>query len=67
MASGAIVPGMDGRNAFRGPGSWDQNLGAVKDFKIGERYDIQLKGEIINTWLPRRDHGLPTSAGSRQS
>jgi hypothetical protein len=44
----SFVPGMDGRNAFRGPGSWDQNLGAVKDFKIRERYDIQLKGEFIN-------------------
>ena len=67
MASGAIAPGMDGRNAFRGPGSSDQNLGAVKYFKIGERYDIQLKGEIINIWLPKQDHGLPTAQGNRQS
>jgi Carboxypeptidase regulatory-like domain/TonB dependent receptor len=45
-----LVPGMDGRNAFRGPGTWHQNLGAVKDFKIHERYDIQLKGEFINIY-----------------
>jgi len=45
----SFVPGMDGRNSFRGPGSWDQNLGAVKDFKIfHEQYDLQLKGEFIN-------------------
>ncbi|HKD59169.1 MAG TPA: TonB-dependent receptor [Terracidiphilus sp.] len=44
----SFVTGMDGRNSFRGPGSWNQNLGAVKDFKFHERYDIQLKGEFIN-------------------
>lgn len=40
--------GMDGRNAFRGPGSWHQNIGVVKDFKIRERYNLQFKGEFIN-------------------
>ena len=39
---------MDGRNSFRGPGSWHQNLGIVKDIKMHDRYDIQLKGEFIN-------------------
>ena len=43
-----LTPGMDGRNVFQGPGSWHQNLGIVKDFKVHERYDIQLKGEFIN-------------------
>jgi hypothetical protein len=43
-----LNPGMDGRNAFRGPGSWHQNLGVVKDFKIRERYNLQFKGEFIN-------------------
>jgi hypothetical protein len=41
---------MSGRNAFRGPGTWQQNLGVVKDFKFHERYDIQLKGEFINLY-----------------
>jgi Carboxypeptidase regulatory-like domain len=45
-----FVPGMDGRNAFRGPGTWGQNVGVVKDFKIRERYDLQLKGEFINVY-----------------
>ncbi|UWZ85740.1 TonB-dependent receptor [Occallatibacter riparius] len=43
-----LNPGMDGRNAFRGPGSWHQNLGVIKDFKIRERYNLQFKGEFIN-------------------
>lgn len=42
------VPGMDGRNAFRGPGYWHENLGVIKDFKIHERYDLQFKAEFIN-------------------
>jgi hypothetical protein len=43
-----LVPNMDGRNMFRGPGSWTENLGIVKDFKIHERYALQFKGEFIN-------------------
>ncbi|WP_348263562.1 carboxypeptidase regulatory-like domain-containing protein [Telmatobacter sp. DSM 110680] len=43
-----LVEGMDGRNMFTGPGSWHENLGVVKDFKVHERYDLQLKGEFIN-------------------
>jgi len=45
-----FVTGMDGRNMFKGPGSWNQNLGIVKDIKIHERYDLQLKGEFINVF-----------------
>jgi hypothetical protein len=45
-----FVTGMDGRNMFRGPGSWNENLGIVKDIKIHERYDLQLKGEFINVF-----------------
>jgi hypothetical protein len=45
-----FVKGMSGRNSFRGPGSWNQNLGIVKDIKFHERYAIQLKGEFINVF-----------------
>lgn len=45
-----FVPGMDGRNAFSGPGNWDENVGIVKDFKIHGRYDVQIKGEFINVF-----------------
>jgi hypothetical protein len=44
----SFVPGMDGRNMFRGPGSWHENLGVVKDFKVHDRFDVQVKGEFIN-------------------
>lgn len=43
-----FVTGMDGRNSFRGPGTWHENLGVVKDFKIHDRYALQFKGEFIN-------------------
>ena len=43
-----FVPGMDNRNMFHGPGNWHENLAIVKDFKIHNRYDLQLKGEFIN-------------------
>jgi hypothetical protein len=41
---------MDNRNQFHGPGTWHDNLGIVKDFKIHGRYDLQLKGEFINVF-----------------
>jgi hypothetical protein len=44
------VTGMDGRNAFRGPGNWNQNVGVTKDFKIHERFDLQFKAEFINVF-----------------
>lgn len=46
----SFVPGMTGRNSFSGPGSWNQNLAILKDFKIHERFDLQLKGEFINLY-----------------
>lgn len=45
-----FVKGMDGRNSFRGPGLWNQDLGIVKDIKIHDRYVVQLKGEFINLY-----------------
>jgi hypothetical protein len=45
-----LVPGMDNRNQFRGPGSWHDNLGIVKDFKVHDRYAVQIKGEFINVF-----------------
>jgi Carboxypeptidase regulatory-like domain/TonB dependent receptor len=45
-----FVTGMTGRNAFRGPGNWNQNVGVTKDFKIRERWVIQFKAEFINVY-----------------
>ena len=45
-----LVTGMDNRNMFHGPGSWHDNLGIVKDFKLHDRYAVQIKGEFINVF-----------------
>jgi hypothetical protein len=46
----SLVPGMSGRNQFHGPGAWHENFGVVKDFKMHDRYSLQLKGEFINVF-----------------
>ena len=43
-----LEPHMDGRNNFRGPGQWHENLGVMKDIKLHDRYALQFKGEFIN-------------------
>jgi hypothetical protein len=45
-----FAPNMSARNAFHGPGSWVDNFAIVKDFKVHERYALQLKGEFINVF-----------------
>jgi hypothetical protein len=44
----SFAPNMDPRNKFSGPGFWHDNFGVVKDFKVHDRYALQLKGEFIN-------------------
>jgi len=39
---------MSGRDAFRGPGWWDFDLGIYKDTKISERITLQLRAESFN-------------------
>jgi hypothetical protein len=45
-----FAPNMDPRNKFSGPGYWHDNFGVVKDFKVRDRYALQLKGEFINVF-----------------
>jgi hypothetical protein len=45
-----FVKNMSGRNAFLGPGGWNENLAILKDFRVHDRYDLQLKGEFINVF-----------------
>ncbi len=47
-ANGGFVPGMTGRNAYSGPGSWNENLIASKEFKVRERYGLKLSATFIN-------------------
>jgi hypothetical protein len=43
-------PRMTGRNFFRGPGNWNLNLGIHKNFQLTERFRLQLRGEMYNTF-----------------
>ncbi len=39
---------MTGRDVFRGPGSWNIDLGMYKTFRVNERVSMQLRGEMYN-------------------
>jgi hypothetical protein len=39
---------MSARNAFRGPGYWNFDLGIHKNFRLSERYTLQLRSEFYN-------------------
>lgn len=39
---------MTRRNAFRGPGHWNLDLGLYKTFRLTERMGLQLRGEAFN-------------------
>jgi hypothetical protein len=45
---GPYPTNMTRRNQFRGPGIWNFDAGLYKNFKLGERYSIQLRGEMFN-------------------
>jgi hypothetical protein len=37
-----------GRNVFRGPGFAQVDVGLDKNFKVGERVNVTLRGEALN-------------------
>ena len=39
---------MTSRNAFRGPGFWDVDMGVHKTFNLTERIGLQIRGEFFN-------------------
>jgi hypothetical protein len=47
---GPFPAAMTGRNAFRGPGSWNVDLGIYKLFYLGERFRLQFRGELYNAF-----------------
>ncbi|MBC7931472.1 MAG: TonB-dependent receptor, partial [Rubrivivax sp.] len=47
---GPFPSNMTKRNAFRGPGFWNVDLGIYKNFSFGERYGLQLRGELYNAF-----------------
>jgi len=50
----AFTPGwqwpsnMSGRDAFRGPGWWDFDLGLSKNTRVTERFSLQIRAEFFN-------------------
>jgi hypothetical protein len=47
---GPYPAAMNGRNAFRGPGYWNINLGIYKSFFLSERFTLQFRGEFYNAF-----------------
>ena len=45
---GPYPAGMTRRNQFRGPGYWNIDAGVSRNIKFGERYTLQLRGELFN-------------------
>ena len=54
-------PGM-GRNQYHGPGFYNINLNAAKNFKFGERYNLQLRSEFYNLLNHHNFYIVPGSA-----
>ena len=48
--SGGFVDNMDTRNAYVGPGIWNEDLKLAKLFQIRERYGVNLSGTFINVF-----------------
>jgi len=40
--------GNSGRNAFRGPDRWNYNTSLFKNFRVRDRFNLQLRGEAYN-------------------
>lgn len=43
-----IRPGNLGKNALRGPGTWNLDLSIVKDFRFYERYGLRFRADMFN-------------------
>jgi len=44
----AVRFGTAGYNTVRGPGTFNMDFSLVRNFKIGERWDVQFRGEALN-------------------
>jgi Carboxypeptidase regulatory-like domain/TonB dependent receptor-like, beta-barrel len=42
--------GLAGRNSFRGPGGWKDDLSVAKNFRITERFSTQFRADIFNVF-----------------
>jgi hypothetical protein len=56
---GPYPSNMTKRNQFRGPGIWNFDAGVYKNIKIGERYSLQLRGEMFDAFNHANLYVLP--------
>ncbi len=47
---GPFPANMNARNAFRGPGQWNLDVGVYKSFRLTERYKLQFRSEFYNAF-----------------
>jgi hypothetical protein len=47
---GPYPAGMTTRNQFRGPGYWNIDAGVSRNIRFGEKYTLQLRGELFNAF-----------------
>jgi len=47
---GPFPEDMSRRNAFRGPGFWNMDMGLYKRIKFNEKYSMQLRLEAFNVF-----------------
>jgi hypothetical protein len=45
---GPFPKNMTGRNIFRGPGAWNDDLAISKDFPLSERFSLEFRAEAFN-------------------
>ena len=50
LNNGGFATNMDKRNAYYGPGTWDEDFKLAKNFKIHERYGINISATFINMY-----------------
>jgi len=50
LNNGGFDPRMDRRNAYYGPGTWDEDFKLAKSFKFHERYGINISATFINVF-----------------
>jgi len=57
---GPFPAGMLRRNAFRGPGAWNDDLAVQKSFKLTERFNLNFRAEGFNVF---NHHNFYVNAG----
>lgn len=48
--AGCGRPGLVGRNSFRGPSGWTDDLSVLKNFGVTERFNLQFRMDALNVF-----------------